>query len=135
MISEKKKTGRLDIFTKSNFENLLTLRLFLYVSVGKQDSSFYLNRTRVFLTQEIHSLTAHRNTAAGDGAGMRGEGVWNQTPFQVEQMVFSVVTADEDRGARQLRSAAALRTRSSTLPWVLRATRRPSNVSARRCGR
>ena len=126
---------RLDIFTKRNFEDLLTLRLFLYVSVGKQDSSFYLNRTRVFLTQGIHSPTAHQNTAAGDGAGMRGEGVWNQTPFQVEQMVFSVVTADEDRGARRIRSAAALRTRSSTLPWVPRGTGRPSEVSARRFGR
>lgn len=125
---------RLDIFTKRNFEDLLTLRLFLYVSVGKQDSSFYLNRTRVFLTQEIHSLTAHQNTAAGDGAGMRGEGAWNQTPFQVEQMVFSVVTADEDRGARRIRSASALRTRSSALPWVPRGTRRPSKVSARRFG-
>lgn len=82
---------RLDIFTEKNFEDLLTLGLFLYVSVGKQDSSFYLNRTRVFLTQEIHSLTAHRTTAAGARAGMRGEGEWNQAPFQVEQMVFSVV--------------------------------------------
>lgn len=51
---------------------------------------------------------------------MRGEGVWNQTPFQVEQMVFSVVTADEDRGARRTRSAPAPSTRSSMLPWVPR---------------
>jgi len=66
---------------------------------------------------------------------MQGEGVWNQTPFQVEQMVFSVVTADEDRGARRIRSAPALRTGSSTLPWVLRGTRRPPKVSACRVGR
>lgn len=49
MISLKKKKARLDICTKRNFEDLLTLSLFLYVSVGKQDSSFHLNRSRVFL--------------------------------------------------------------------------------------
>lgn len=58
--------------------------------------------------------------------GYEGEGMWNPTPFQVEQMVFSVATADEDRGARRIRPM---------LPGVSRGTPRPSQVSAHCFGR
>lgn len=46
----------LDIFTGRNFGDLLTLGLFLYGGVGMQDPSFYVNSSRVFLLQEVHSL-------------------------------------------------------------------------------
>lgn len=69
---------RLDIFTKRNFEDLLTLSLFLYASVGKQDSSFHLNRSRVFLNAgdsfpQCSSKHGSWGRSRAAGGGLRGE--------------------------------------------------------------
>lgn len=69
---------RLDIFTKRNFEDLLTLSLFLYASVGKQDSSFHLNRSRVFLNAgdsfpQCSSKHGSWGRSRDAGGGLRGE--------------------------------------------------------------